>query len=126
MKRQRDGTGLRRTAALVSALALLFHIAVMALGAGQPPSLGSGITRAHAHHDMKDGASAPAEAAGHKAPCCILSVCPGLPFPPLVYALDFLPDRTAGASVHWAGRAMTVSRLPLLPPVGARAPPMLA
>ena len=121
---------LRRMAALGAALALLFHIAAMSLGVGRLPDLGNEGAQAHvhAHHATPaadHGPALPENDAGHKPPCCILSVCPGLPLPPADHVLAFLPQPEAGALAYGLVLVMAVPHLPLLPPVGARAPPAL-
>lgn len=117
----------RRTSALVSAFALVFHIAVLALEAGHQPVNVSEAVQAHAYHAASAAdhdAGAPEKSTGHKRPCCILSACPGLPTPPAVSA--FAPP-TAPATdplVLCVGASEPDRSLSLLLPVGARAPPM--
>jgi hypothetical protein len=119
----------RQATALVCALALVLHIALMALGTMGPPASGSGAARVHAHHAASaagHNAGSPTGSPGREPPCCILSICPGLPGPPLDHVLAFLPGREAHAAVYGAARPTAVPRIPQLLPVGSRAPPALA
>lgn len=119
----------RQATALVSALALVFHIVFMALGVRGPLAFDGGGAQVHAHHAAsaaRHDEDSPAKSPEHKPPCCILSVCPGLPSPPIDHVLAFLPGREAHAAVYGTDRLMTVARIPQLLPVGARAPPALA
>ncbi|WP_445500701.1 hypothetical protein [Microvirga sp. G4-2] len=119
--------------ALVSALALFLHVVLMALGTMGPPLprdgtplLRDGGSRVHAHHaasTARHDADSPAKSPEHKPPCCILSVCPGLPGPPVDHVLACLPGREAHAAVYGPDRLIAVARIPQLLPVGARAPP---
>jgi len=118
----------RQATALVSALALALHIVAMALGAMGPPTSG-GAAQIHAHHAAsatEHDASSPLEDPGHKPPCCILSVCPGLPGPPADFALACLPAPEARTLVFRVGPHLAPEPSPFLPPVGARAPPVRA
>lgn len=115
----------RQATALVSALALVLHIVFMSLGAMGPPAFDREAAQVHAHHaasTAEHDADDPPNSPGHKPPCCILSVCPGLPSPPVDRVVAFLPLREA----HAVGRPIAVPRLFYLFPVGARAPPALA
>jgi len=119
----------RQATALVSALALALHVVLMALGALGPLAPDGEAAQVHAHHAASTAerdAGSPAKSPGHKPPCCILSICPGLPGPPIDHILAFLPRREAHAAVYGAARPMAVPRIPQLLPVGARAPPALA
>jgi len=119
----------RQATALVCALALVLHIALMALGAMGPPASGSGAARVHAHYAASAAghdAGSPGDHPGHKPPCCILSVCPGLPGPPANFALTLLPAPEARPLAFRVGHHFAAQPSPLLPPVGARAPPALA
>lgn len=125
---ERSAKWRRQATALVSALALVLHIAAMALGTMGPSAFGGETAQVHAHHAAfaEHDAGGPADSPAHKPPCCILSVCPGLPGPPTDHILAFLPGREAGAAVYGTGRPMAEPRIPLLLPVGARAPPARA
>jgi len=115
--------------ALVSALALVLHIVFMALGALGLGALDGKAAQVHAHHaasTARHDADSPAKSPGHKPPCCILGVCPGLPGPPVDHVVAFLPGREAHAAVYGPDRLIAVARIPQLLPVGARAPPALA
>jgi hypothetical protein len=129
MGRLEQGTGwIRRATALASVLALAFHIVAMAFGAMDPPAPGGEITQVHSHHSASTAehdAGGPSANPGHKPPCCVLSICPGLPAPPVDHVLAYLPQRTAAASVLEADAAPAAVRPPLRP-VGARAPPLRA
>jgi len=119
----------RQTTALVSALALVVHVVLMALGAMGPPAFDTEAAQIHAHHaasTAQHDADSPAQSPGHKPPCCILSMCPGLPGPPVDHVLAFLPGRAAHAAVYGPDHPMAGPRIPQLLPVGARAPPALA
>src|SRR5690349_6471432 len=125
--RQRMGL-LRQITALVPVFALLLHIAAMALGAMGPLGPGSETTQLHAHHSAsasQPGADGPSADPDHKPPCCILSVCPGLPGPPTGHALAYLPRETADVVFFDHDAVPTTPRLRLRPG-GARAPPALA
>ena len=125
---EKKAGGARQATALVSALALLLHIVFMALGAMGPPALDGGAAQVHAHHAASAGQDAddPSDHPGHKPPCCILSVCPGLPGPPADCAMAFLTAAEARPLVFRLGRDFAAQPSPLLPPVGARAPPLSA
>jgi len=119
----------RQVTALVSALALVLHIVFMALGALGLGALDGKAAQVHAHHaasTARHDADSPAKSPGHKPPCCILGVCPGLPGPPVDHVVAFLPGREAHAAVYGPDRLIAVARIPQLLPVGARAPPALA
>jgi len=119
----------RQATALASALALVLHIVFMSLGAMGLPAFDREAAQVHAHHaapTAEHDADGPAHSPDHKPPCCILSVCPGLPGPPVDHILAFLPRREAHAAVYGPGRFLPVPRLFHLLPVGARAPPALA
>lgn len=115
----------RRATALVSALVLVLHIVAMAVGAiGLPAS--DGAAQVHGHHTAaaEHDAGSPTEDLGHKPPCCILSVCPGLPGLPDDHALTCLPAPEARMLIFQVGLEFAAQPSPLLPPVGARAPPV--
>jgi len=115
--------------ALVSVLALVLHIVAMASGAMAPPASGGGDAEVHAHHvtSVPDhDAGSPADGLEHKPPCCILSLCPGLPGPPVSHVEAYQPQQSAGVLVFEADAATAAPRILLLRPVGARAPPMRA
>ncbi len=119
----------RQATALVSALALVLHIVFMALGAIGPLAFDGDAVQVHAHHAAsaaEHDADSPAKSPEHKPPCCVLSVCHGLPSPPIDHALAFLPRRDAHAAVYGTDRSVAAARIPPLLPVGARAPPALA
>lgn len=109
----------QRAAALVAALALLFHIATMAFGIGRLPNMDPAIAGAHARNTASKADHDP----GHKPSCCILSVCPSLPPPSLDPTLARLPQPDTCTLTYGFVQA-TVPCIPLLPPVGARAPPV--
>jgi hypothetical protein len=129
MRRLGQKTGLLgRATALVPVFALLVHIVAMALGAMGPPAPGGEIAQVHTHHSASAAghdADGSAEDPEHKPPCCILSVCPGLPGPPVAHVLADLAQRASGALLFESHDAPTATRL-LLGPLGARAPPALA
>ena len=117
----------RRATALVSALALVLHIVFMALGAIGPLAPDGEAAQIHAHHSAstaEDDTDSPGNHPGHKPPCCILSVYPGLPGPPADCAMAFLPAPEARPLLFLLGRDYAAQPSPLLPPVGARAPPL--
>ncbi|WP_262268339.1 hypothetical protein [Microvirga yunnanensis] len=119
----------RQATALVSALALALHIVFMALGTLGPLAPDGEAAQVHTHHAASTAerdAGGPTKSPEHKPPCCILSVCPGLPGPPIDHILTYLPRREAHAAVYGTRRPMAGARIPQLPPVGARAPPALA
>jgi hypothetical protein len=128
MGRPEQGTGwVHRAAALASVLALVLHVVAMAFGAAGPPAPSGETAQVHAHRaaSVDHDAGGPSEDPGHKPPCCILSICPGLPSPPVHQVQAYLPQRTAGAPVFEADAVMAVPRI-LLRTVGARAPPVSA
>lgn len=129
MRRPGQKTGLLGQAtALVPVFALLVHIVAMAFGAMGPPAPGGETAQVHTHHSAsatEHDAGGPSEDPGHKPPCCVLSVCPGLPGPPIDHVLADLPQRTAGVLLFEADAAPAAARL-LLRPVEARAPPARA
>lgn len=117
----------RQAAALASAVALIFHVVVMALAAGRGPEIGPVPSGVHAHHAQPStdrGAKAPEQHAMHKAPCCILSLYPGLPGPPDDYIGAFLPKTPAVLFDFETSRAPAARRNRHVHPVGARAPPV--
>lgn len=130
---QRDGRFgcLRRAAAFMAAFALLFHATAMATSPGDLPGSAPIGTHAqvHAHH-LSSGADRgpdnPKDGKGHKPHCCILSVCPGLPLLASDHVLAFLTQREDNPLAYGAVGAQDIPPLPLLSPVGARAPPLAA
>jgi hypothetical protein len=122
-----EAWGIRKATAVSSILALVFHVAVMALGAGRMPAVAPGAGGVHAQHGHAKaghGTDLPKESAAHKAPCCILSLCPGLPGPPAVSADACLPQPEAVALVFQMRAHPVQPRISLFRPVGARAPPV--
>lgn len=120
---------IRQAVALVSALALLFHIGVMAAGAGRLPDVvtGSAQALAHAHHAASAAEHEPDLPKGraeHLPPCCILSVYPGLPTPPTGHTLVVRPRPEATVLVYRRVEPMSALNLAQFSPVGARAPPV--
>lgn len=128
MRQAAHGTGWgRQAAALASAVALIFHVVVMALAAGRGPDIDHALSRVHAHHPQQTtdrGTEAPKEGTTHKAPCCILSLCPGLPGPPSDYICAFLPEPPASQFVFETSQAPEPYHDRHFHPVGARAPPV--
>ncbi|MEE1609875.1 hypothetical protein [Microvirga sp. CF3016] len=118
---------IHQAVALVSALALLFHIGAMAAGAGPLPDVVTGSAQAldHAHHTAAEHApDVPEGRAEHVPPCCILSVCPGLPAPPTDHTLMVRPRPEATVLVYRRVVPTSAPSLARFSPVRARAPPV--
>ena len=120
--------GLRRATSFACVLALLVHIVAMGFGAMGSPGGDIELAQAHAHHSaLVAGSEAkqPPAQPQHEPPCCILSLCPGMPGPSGASAPVDLPPETGLAIVSERDAAPATARL-LLSPLGARAPPALA
>jgi hypothetical protein len=118
----------RQATAFVSILALILHIAVMAFTAGRLPEVSREADGIHAHHGRPaadHNADIPKGDAAHKAQCCILSICPGLPGPPAGHGDACLPDPQAIVVVFSTNPTAAAPRVLLFRSVGARAPPVM-
>ena len=120
----------RQATALIAALSLVLHVALMALATQPPlpPSIGLAASARHAHHSGDADGSHREDhgtTAGHAKPCCILSSVNAMPAAPAGNLL--LPPDAVPSVPHFGDQSAFGDLRFLSPyPVGARAPPAFA